>query len=250
MPGRLSAVAKKLLKENSAAYRVIAGLKRAVYSRMRALELRTGLREKKWSRQQLDSILGYWEQRNDKRKTNLIHDVFLKHSPTSLLEIGCNCGPNLFILGKMFPDAKLTGIDISPLAVEQGNKWLQEEGVTNARLMCGKAENLLQFDAGSFDIVFSWATLLYPQPSAIKEILGNMLRAARHAMVVIEMQAEKPLQGRDALGIPCIEGEWKRDYVSILGSLVSSSDIHLQWVPREMSSPGGGTGAVVTVVKR
>jgi ubiquinone/menaquinone biosynthesis C-methylase UbiE len=149
----------------------------------------------------------------------------------------------------MFPEAKLTGVDISPMAVEKGNGWLQEAGLHNVHLEYGRAEDLYRFKANSFDIVFSWATLIYPQPSSIKGILMNMLRVAMHVLVLIEMQSEETLRGKEALGV-FRKGEWKRDYVEILRSLDSSIDVYQSWVPKDQWSPGGGGGALIVAIKK
>ena len=51
--------------------------------------------------------------------------------PSTILEIGCGTGSNLFTLGQVFPDAKITGLDLSEdmLRVAQ-SKFLKQSNVT------------------------------------------------------------------------------------------------------------------------
>ena len=84
---------------------------------------------------------------------------FLEFSPSSVLEIGSNCGPNLYILARRFPDAELKGIDINSDAVQKGNEWFSDEHISNVKLMVGKADDLQQFQDKSFDVVFTDAEI-------------------------------------------------------------------------------------------
>jgi SAM-dependent methyltransferase len=51
-------------------------------------------------------------------------------SPDSVLEVGCNVGEGLYLLAKKFPDMKISGIDINPLAVQMGNEMFEKEGIS------------------------------------------------------------------------------------------------------------------------
>lgn len=248
MSGSLVTVAKRILRSDGAVYRIVRTAVHAVHAWLESTELRTGLRERKWARQRLGAIEGYWGLRNDARKTELLREAFSGFAPRSVLEVGCNCGPNLFVLRKLFPDAEFVGVDVSALAVEKGTRWMRDEGIRNVALVCAKAEELRRFAQERFDVVFSWATLIYPRPSDIQGILADMIRIARRAVILIEMQSETRRKGDAALGVPC-GGEWKRDYLTILESIAPSWRVHTSWVPREYWSPGGGGGAVITAVR-
>jgi ubiquinone/menaquinone biosynthesis C-methylase UbiE len=149
----------------------------------------------------------------------------------------------------MFPSARLTRIDISPLSVRLGNEWLSEEGLANVSLVCRKAEELSRFAKESVDFVFSWATLIYPLPSRIIGILQNMLRIARKGLVLVEMQHESRLTGRKARGI-FVHQEWKRDYITLFAQIAPEYDVQLRQVEKELWSPGGGGATVIKVFKK
>jgi len=44
----------------------------------------------------------------------------------SILEFGCASGPNLYLLTRKFPKAKIYGIDISKKAIKEGKKFLKK----------------------------------------------------------------------------------------------------------------------------
>jgi len=108
-----------------------------------------------------DWIKSYWDSRDHSHRPFLIEKIS-KFSPIhSILEIGCNCGPNLYLLAKKFPDAEMIGIDINPIAVQNGNEWFAQEGISNVKLSVGNADELGQFPDKSFDVVFTDAVLIY-----------------------------------------------------------------------------------------
>ena len=47
-------------------------------------------------------------------RNRLINQIAKTLSPSSILEIGCGTGVNLIKLNKLFPDSKITGLDVSP----------------------------------------------------------------------------------------------------------------------------------------
>ncbi len=56
--------------------------------------------------------------------------------------------------------AQIRGIDINPMAIQRGNEWLAQEGISNVRLSVGKADELEEFPDKSFDVVFTDAVLI------------------------------------------------------------------------------------------
>lgn len=62
--------------------------------------LRKGERERDdWGKGSNDWIKGYWDSQDHPHRPFLIERIS-KFSPNSILEIGCNCGPNLHLLAK------------------------------------------------------------------------------------------------------------------------------------------------------
>jgi len=176
-----------------------------------------------------DWIRGYWESRVHSHRNFLIEKVS-RFSPSSILEVGCNCGPNLYLLAKRFPTSKIVGIDINPMAVQKGKEWLAQEGISNVELFVGKADDLGQFQNKSFDVVFSDAVLIYIGPDKIEKVIAEMLRVAGRALILLEWHCfnfkSKPL------GI--YVGHWARDYVALLKKFIPEEKICIIKLPEEL----------------
>lgn len=162
-------------------------LQRVYYSFRRVLELHilgTKLQEWIWSANRgvnegLESIS------HPHRK--LLLDKISSYSPfENILEIGCNAGPNLCLLSKKVPNARIYGIDINSKAIEEGKKHLKEEGMNNVFLSVRRADRLESFGDKSIDVVFTDAVLMYIGPDKIYNVIGEMIRVARKAIIFNE----------------------------------------------------------------
>jgi ubiquinone/menaquinone biosynthesis C-methylase UbiE len=239
---------KRLLKWNPVIYSISSKLYKYLHNKKQFWAIMFDAKAKYWSNRGVDSATVYWKSRHDETKNNFLCSNLVKSNPTSILEVGCNCGNKLYPLAKLLPDAKLTGIDINGEAVMYGTKMFAAEGISNVNLLIGRAEDLTQFPDSSFDIVFSWATLIYITPSHIQSVLSEMLRISKKGVVLLEMQ-ERFDDVSEQLGVYC-GGNWKRDYVAIfkaLGQAVECGEI--RWIPTSIWQPGGGGAAVVEIIK-
>jgi len=136
----------------------------------------------------------------------------LSLNPTSVLEVGCNTGPNLLRLAKELPSARLVGIDVSSAAIVEGTKRFKAAGIANVELFEGKAEDLGRFADDSFDVVFTDAVLIYVGKDWIETVVGEMLRVANKAIVLVEYDdPESDPKGRFILK----KGYWKRNYTRL-----------------------------------
>ena len=224
---------KHLLEKWPALYRLIA--KGYTYSALRFRYLKyllsgTKAIEKEWATRHLregekerddwgegsgDWIKGYQGSQNHPHRPFLVKTIS-KYNPSSILEIGCNCGPNLYLLAKKFPDAEIIGIDINPIAVQKGNEWLAQEDISNVELLEGKADELKQFQDKSFDAVFTDAVLIYIGPDKIKDVMKEMIRIARKALILMEWHSFEP-DHKDPKGLGIYyKSLWKRDYMALL----------------------------------
>ncbi len=129
----------------------------------------------------------------------LLIDKIAVYSPlSSVLEIGCSSGPNLYLLAKSFPKISLYGIDISTKAIKAGQAFFKQKEMNNVSLILGKFDGIKEFQDKSFDIVFSDAALIYAGPDKIDVIIREMLRIAKKAVVLCEQHTEsKPALYRD-----------------------------------------------------
>jgi ubiquinone/menaquinone biosynthesis C-methylase UbiE len=169
-------------------------------------------------------VLSYWDSRDHSHRSFLIERISACSPIKSILEIGCNCGPNLYLLAKKFPNAEIQGIDINPIAVEKGRELLLKAGITNVKLSVGKADELNQFKDQSFDVVFTDAVLIYVGPDIIEKVLCEIVRITRKNIVLVERQCDNQFSGRKELGIR-FGGCWERNYINLLRKISPSAII-------------------------
>lgn len=204
--------------------------------RIKEVFLGTGAREKEWASRHLSKgsnwtgkqyagdddewVMGYWDSRDHPHRPFLIKKIAPFAPFSSILEIGANCGPNLYLLAQRFPDVEMVGVDINPRAVEKGNELLAAEGVSNVRLLVAKADELGQFQDKSFDVVFTDAVLIYIGPDKIKNVVQDMLRVARRALILMERQSFES-SGKDPHGLGVSHNDlWLRDYTVLFKQFV------------------------------
>lgn len=162
--------------------------------------------EREWRIKGPDST--YWESRNHPHR-NLLADKISSFQPISILEIGCNTGPNLYRLALRLPEARLVGIDVSKAAIDQGKKLFSEADMHTVELEVGRAGSLDGFQDESFDVVFTDAVLIYIGADNIQAVAREMVRLARKAIVLVEFN--DPGSGPRGTFI-YKKGYWKRDY--------------------------------------
>jgi ubiquinone/menaquinone biosynthesis C-methylase UbiE len=224
---------KLFLKQFPPLYQLV----QAIYWKIRSLRanlLGTKLEEKRWAeiKDKNQIIKEYWEGRNHPHRQLLIKRIEPYSPISSILEIGCNCGQNLYLLAKKFPQAEIKGIDINSMAIQIGNELFKKEDVQNIELLEGRADELSKFPDKSFDIVFTDAVLMYIGPDKIKKTIKEMVRISRKSLVLIEWHV--PDQHKDSYD-PHI-GVWKRDYVSLLEKCFpkEKKKVSLSKIPKEL----------------
>lgn len=160
-----------------------------------------------------------------------------KHGPfRNALEIGCNAGQNLLLLARKFPQAEFHGIDINPRFIEAGKNWLASEGVTNVSLEVGRADCVDDFGDRSFDVVFTDATLMYIGPDKIGEVLRQMKRVTRNAVLLNEWHLERPNSWDSSLWYDL---HWVHNYRILLEGLVSADKVSVTKLPKDLWGGGG-----------
>lgn len=238
------------------------------------------LTDKEWSTRHLYNenwIENCWRSRNNPHRSFLVERIS-KFSPNSVLEIGCACGPNLYHIAKKFPDAKVKGIDINPMAVQKGNEWFKQEGVSNIKLEVGKAQELKQFADKSFDVVFTDAVLIYVSPDEIKQVVKEMLRIGWAIVLnewhsfnkwlalllntycyfklkyILSRQRFRTLNcslkpKSSSLGL--FVGHWVRDYRTLFEEFVPKEKVNITKLPKELWNDKGWQrwGAIIEVVE-
>lgn len=101
----------------------------------------------------------------------------------SLLEVGCNAGPNLRRIHGRWPSVQLAGLDVHRGAVEYGTAAAREEGWH----WTGHVGDLRELDRlAPVDVVLSCYALAYLDPRDIDRALGAALACARKAVILCE----------------------------------------------------------------
>lgn len=175
-----------------------------------------------------------WHSRDHPHRSFLVQRIAGLAPASSILEIGCNTGPNLYLLAKKFPDAGIRGIDINPEAVQMGNDWLGQEGVLNVSLSVGRAEELGEFQDKSFDVVFTDAVLIYVNRDKILGVIKEMLRIARKGLILLERHDfEQQFNDMRGLGV-YTNGLWVRDYVALLKQFAPAEQIRVTKITEDI----------------
>lgn len=216
-----------------------------LYWKMRSFQnnlFGTKIQEKFWEKRHLtkkgdwheneDWIEGYWNARFHPHRKFLIKKIS-RYSPSTILEIGCNCGPNLYLLSKKFPEMKLVGIDINKEAIRTGESLFNKEDIINVELLCKKADMLDRFLDKSFDVVFTDALLLYIGPDKIESIIKEMIRISRKTLIFLEWHHIDNKKASQGLGVYHF-GHWKRDYKNLLKKFVAEDKIFITKIPKKI----------------
>lgn len=197
----------------------------------------TSYYEKKWGSMHLqgrsdwggseDWVDGYWNSRSHQHRPFLIDQV-LNYEPDSVLEFGCNCGPNLYLLNQRDTNLTLSGIDVNPEAIRRGNELFAIEECKNVKLMLGGIDALKELPDASVDVVLTDAVLLYVGSDMIYEVIVESLRLARLGVVMLEWHDRSlgaSYQGH------FLRGHWLRDYQKVLEEIVPSASVRITKLP-------------------
>jgi len=84
---------------------------------------------------------------------------YIKHTVTSILDLGCGTGFITMTLARLYPKAKVVGIDTSEAALAEARKLASNQGVTNVEFILGNITEDLP--DGPFDLIFCSVVLLY-----------------------------------------------------------------------------------------
>ena len=216
---------KKILKD----YPLIYNFTQKLYWKVqifRANIFGTSLIEKKWINRPPSELSQIYHS----HRKFLVNRISLLN-PKSILEIGCNWGPNLYLIAKKFPQCKIKGIDINSEAIEIGNKLFKKEKISNVKLSIGKADEPNQFQDKSFDIVFTDAVLIYIGPDKIKKVIREMIRITRKALIFVEWHdGDQKWSGKYNAHV----GVWQRNYSDLLRNFVAENQITISKIPEEL----------------
>lgn len=108
-----------------------------------------------WTRYNEYVFHGDWAR--CERIVNVVVQCVPVEEPLSILEIGCGAGKQLVALAQKYPNASLTGVDISGPNIASARDLIQCKGLSD-RIEVVQADYLTK-QFGSFDIIVSYSTL-------------------------------------------------------------------------------------------
>lgn len=112
-------------------------------------------------------------------------DLILERtSARSILEVGCNWGPNLRALRDADPTIKLRGVDVNASALAEAR-----EQAFDAREVAGRDVGRLWTER--FDLVFTAGCLIHVGPADLKATMESIVMASKRWVLAVEYAAEK-----------------------------------------------------------
>ena len=156
----------------------------------------------------------YWNSVSDPQRGWAV-DAIRPLGASSVLELGCQCGPNLRALREAFPTMRLVGLDVNAHALAFGRERLPDVEFVEGAV----PEALAAYSTGSIDVVLSTFCLAYQSPARIAFALFEALGVAKVAVVLIEPMREAPTEvrvhGNDYV-------EWQHNYMDVVEQILNS----------------------------
>lgn len=160
----------------------------------------------------------YWNDDRSPRRDCIVDAVRTNFgAPASVLDVGCNAGPNLRRLAAEFPGCRLVGFDINAEAIEGAAIRFAELGVA-VELSVGSYYDVLPAIAtASIDVVLSSYSLAYVPPANLPDVLADIVRIARVGIVLAEPLAFGGARPAGVLTVPWYD--WRHDYPRTLAAI-------------------------------
>lgn len=134
----------------------------------------------------------YWDTLHAPHRDALVETLRALPPFETLLEVGCGPGVNLWRIQEAFPEADLTGLDVSQAAVNDGAARFAAadhegrlSGTGRVALCAGELPEALKA-MGDVDVVLSCYVLAYLPPREILPTLTALLQLAQQAIVLAE----------------------------------------------------------------
>lgn len=155
-----------------------------------------------WEHESPTWVSGYWgSQAHPHRK--LIVEAFERLGVSnSVLEVGCNCGPNLQQIRNKFPNIEVFGVDISEEAIKEAGNCMP------GNFQVGSVIDISLPD-GSVQVVLADAVLMYIGPEEIEKAISEITRVSGDAVIICDWF------DKSELGV-VKDGHWARDYSKLL----------------------------------
>ena len=168
----------------------------------------------------LNWIEEYWKSKEHPHRKLIIRELKKLQPFERLIEVGSNCGPNIFLINKEFPKIDIVGIDINRASLLKGISKFPKEFFRNSGLFHQNLEKEINFRSKDFDVILSDAVLMYISPEKIRQVIEEMIRVTKKAIILCEWQIPDNKLGEK------VYGHWARDYVKLLGDYGIKTSIY------------------------
>lgn len=187
----------------------------------------------------------YWTSTEGAHRDAIIRALEGVADVTSVLEIGCNTGPNLRRIHARWPSVDLMGMDIHPGAIRYGRARAHEEGWHWAGY-CGDLRELDLLGNDVADVVLTCYSLAYLDPRDIDQALAAALACARRALIICEPMV---LMGQPEKYAPPHPGVVPEYHFSYQDRLVRLDGAHRALPEQPIQPPEGRLTHILTVLK-
>ena len=107
---------------------------------------------------------------------------------SSFLELGSNSGIQLFELARKYPNCKFLGVDFNPNSVKFASERAELEGLKNLTFAVVDLQDdisLQSIKEASWDVIFSWASLIYIHPKRITNLIDYCLKKSHRLILIV-----------------------------------------------------------------
>lgn len=158
-------------------------------------------------------VQSYQASLQARHRTALV-EIVRQLAPSSVLEVGCHCGPNLIRLCETFPALTAHGVDANAEAIQAGQRWVETRGLDERiELSAGTFPDVTaKVKDGSVDLVITCYALAYMAPDDLLAALWEIGRLAATGIVLLEPMSDRPQEIRSLSGY----SEWAHDYASAI----------------------------------
>jgi SAM-dependent methyltransferase len=153
---------------------------------------------------------------------------------SSILEIGCGCGRNLFHIKNSFPNSKLYGMDISSDAIQFA------KSIVDADFVQGSFNDLKKIQQ-KFDVIFSMASFCYTSPNIFEQNIDTLLKLSTKYIFHFEDFGE----GEKIESINGSQNYWKYNYN--MSYLKRNKEVQLLDIPNDIQAPAFSRGIKVKI---
>ena len=107
---------------------------------------------------------------------NWLKTQYPNFAPKRILDLGCTIGHNAVPLAEHFPDAEVIAVDVARPSLRYAHARAKSLGIDNIQFVQANAEDLSQYDDGSFDLITTSMFLHELSHQSLPKILKTIHR--------------------------------------------------------------------------